>query len=308
MREDLPSWLEDEESSTPARRTGPRWWLLALAVLPWLVIVGLAVTSRIPGPGPVAQPPVDESSPAAGAQTDGAPASPPDEEVDEPGRRDMAASAAPPPATDRPEDEAAGDRLPTAGDPDRSHDRRLEAVALLVARAWLTDVGPHLAVDGVDPRRDRYLEQAIVEEVEVAGDHGVVTVAAVVLEREDEAYTEVRARRLAVPVALGDPPRPAGPPWWLDEVELTPVEPELAAERDPDLLLALGEAVSAAGAATGEVLEAGRTHDGWWRVTTAPGPNDPADTPVEVWVPPDDLPSARQADAPPGTDAGERER
>jgi hypothetical protein len=158
-------------------------------------------------------------------------------------------------------------------------------VALAVARAWLTDVGPRLELEGIAPRDDLYLEHGVVERIEVHGDHAVVGVLAVVLVREDERYSRVLARRIAVPVALGPPVRPAGAPWWLGEVDLTTVAPDpLVEEDDPEVLLELSEALATAGVLDGEVLGASRTGDGWW-LTRVGDPDTPQEQ-VAVWLRP----------------------
>lgn len=288
MREDVPPWTEeDEEPRGRVGRTRSRPWVLLLGVAPWLVVAGLGLTGLPHGDPPertvpATDPQTDAGVPTGGngaadhasGESTGEPDLPGDPGIEGSGPQDPPAVAGGGPGP-------AGPGTPAG----HGHDPRIVATALLVARAWLTDVGPRLEVSGIRPRADLYLEHATVEHVDVAGDHAVVTLSTVVLERQDDVYATARPRRLGVPLALGDPPRPAGEPWWLQDAELAPSEPQLVEEPDPDLLLALGEELGAAGAAAGDVLDAGRTVDGWWVVTAEPasGGEDP---PVRVWLPP----------------------
>jgi hypothetical protein len=298
VREELPTWVDDEPAE-PARATSSRPWVLALAVVPWLVIGGLVATG-LPRPG-ASQP----SDPGPGTVADdgdlgGAdvPAAVDDRVAERPDSVDVG-----PDVEEVAEPDMAGATRPGAVGPamegDVSSDPRIVATAMLVARAWLTDVGPRLELPGLRPRTDLYLEHSAVEAVDVFGEHAVVTLSTVVLERDDDVYTAATPRRVGVPVALGDPPRPAGEPWMLADIDLSPSEPEITEERDPDALLALGESLDA----VGDVLRAGRTADGWWVVTTGT-----EDDPVRVWLRPDGrLAEAWDPDTSPEPDAESQE-
>lgn len=303
MREELPSWAEEEDARAPAEPAVSRPWVLVLAVLPWLVVLGLVLTG-LPGEGPpepavpVAGPTAEPANPPVGDEpgaehTAGDPAAAPE------GPTDPDASVPARVGSGAERSDTPGPSVPATGAAAR--EPRAAATALLVARAWLTDVGPRLEVAGLRPRPDVYLEHTAVESVDVFGEHAVVTLSAVVLEREGDVYTAAEPRRLGVPVALGDPPRPAGDPWWLEDVDLSTSEPELVEERDPDTLLALGEALGELGAGAGDVHEAARTADGWWVVSTDPpsGPRRGGDEePVRVWVRPDVGPPAARTGGP----------
>ncbi len=297
MREDLPSWAEDDLDEPERRRTPGRPWLLVLAVVPWLVVLGIVLTGPSGPPAP-ASPEVGAGA-VAGGNGAGTPTTPtdghtsggtdpdppaPDREADPPVPdldADLHAHAAGPPAVTSPH-RAAADAGRT---PDHAGDPATVAVALLVARAWLTDVGPRLEFANIRPHEDTYLEHGTVESVQHVGGHAVVTISAIVLERDGDVYGHARARRLAVPISTGDPPRPAGEPWWLADTVLEPAEPELTGVDDPDVLLALGESVGSLVPEVDELVEAGRTPDGWWvvQLTTHERPEDP----VRVWLPPE---------------------
>lgn len=283
--EDLPPWAADE---APADRQPERSrrWLLGMAALPWLVVVGLVAAGTVPRSTPDAAGTAadatsgEEATPAAGASGSPQTTDPPDPETTPAVGPDDRGSWAEDPESEDP-DRATGTGEPDTGDTTGA----VPAVALAAARAWLTDVGPAIEIEGIEPHRDRYLEHAVVEQVDAHGDHAVVRLLAVVLVRDAERYTRVESRRLAVPVALGHPPRPAGAPWWLDEVELAVTAPEPLKEVDePEELLSLSEALAAAGLHEPELVGASRTSDGWWlaRLATDEAPGDPS----VVWLRP----------------------
>lgn len=265
MDEGLPAWGDAPgEESTPSRRSRP--WLLLLGVIPWLIVIGLVALHLI-GDG--------DRPPTPRASHDPQTMRPADAEPAETGPADPASNAAP---THAPEERTSTGQPPTSGDeprraeqaaghgpgPQHEAEAPLAAVALAVARSWLTDVGPRLEIEGLAPRPDRYLEHAVVERVERHGDHAVARVLAVVLHRDGDRYVEADARRLAVPLRATPTPQPAGPPWWLDEMELTVTPPASLSEvADPDELLALSEALHVAGL-DDELRAAERTPDGWW--------------------------------------------
>lgn len=301
MGEQLPPWVDDESTGDdpPARRTRP--WVLGLAVVPWLVVLGLVLSGGIPGgsashdpaggPEPHQRPSATGEQPTAGSATDGAgqaTSSPPSSPSSSP-----TPPVAPTPGDDGEPAVADDPREPQATVPEPGgrasvaavDDGPVGAIALAVARAWLTDVGPRLEVDGIEPHADLYLEHAAVERIERHGDHAVVSLATVVLGRDGEAYSRVASRRLAVPVALGADPRPAGAPWWLGEIELTATPPEPLVEVDDDqLLLSISESLTAAGISAGELLGAARTEDGWWLARIAAPDEETSPTPV--WLRP----------------------
>jgi hypothetical protein len=270
MSEGLPGWAEEVgDEERPRRATRP--WVLVLATVPWLVVLGLVLGGVVSG---------DRAAPAAPVAPDEPSTHPPAPTHDAPDMEPEDRPTSPPEHDTSEHDGSVATPIPAAAQVDP-----VGPVALAVARAWLTDVGPRLELEGIAPRDDLYLEHGVVEHIEVHGDHAVVGVLAVVLVREDERYTRVLARRIAVPVALGPPVRPAGAPWWLGEVDLTTVPPDpLVEEDDPEVLLELGEALATAGVLDGEVLGASRTGDGWW-LTRIGDPDTPQEQ-LAVWLRP----------------------
>lgn len=316
----LPPWAGDEpaaDEQPPGRRTRP--WVLGLAVVPWLVVLGLVLGGTVPGRPGSQQAPADGTAPStapgpsspqdSGARQE-APAEPGTTAEVEAGAGADAGAAAPSEAGGPPvADEAAGTSSPPGGT--RAGGGRdtgpVEAVALAVARAWLTDVGPRLEIEGIDPHEGLYLEHGVVERVDRHGDHAVASVLAVVLTREGDAYTGVDLRRLAVPVALGAPPRPAGAPWWLGGVEVAPSLPEPLTEvEDPGVLLSISEALAAAGIDGPELVSASRTDDGWWLAHLSG--DDGQARPAPVWLRPGPDGPVVAGPAPPPASEDRKER
>ncbi len=235
-------WFDDEDGL--ARGDGRRRirLLLAAATVPWLVVVLLVVrqAGEVPEPvGETAADPVaaDEPPQPAAVATDDA-----DEATD--------------PVEVLSLTEIRGDWRMGVGDGD------VAAVAVLVARAWLTGVDPILPINGFDPYPDGYAEHLVVEAIE-RPDAGaaIVTLTAIVLEPDANGLAAT-PRRLAVPLMLDDGVHPAGEPWWLPEPVLEPVTVELEPVSDPEEQLAAAEALTAAGYLDVELLTLGNA-DGW---------------------------------------------
>jgi hypothetical protein len=284
MTKDVPSWLGEEVDEAPSRPAPTRRWaLLSFAALPWLVVAGLLVSGALPG---------RTTEPTTGATTAvGEPASSADPAEHEPRREtppDPAAND-----TGRGEDAEEGpDRaepgagIPAAGTSADPLHREIAALATVVARAWLTDVGPRLHIEGVDARDDRYLEQATVETIDVRGEVAVATLLAVVLERDGDRYTDVSLRRLAVPVGLTPSgPRPTGPPWWLPDPDLQPRPPLLDVLDDPELGLATAERLTGAGYQDVEIERLSRHEDGWLVADVVARLSGDRDVRGPVWLP-----------------------
>lgn len=260
-----PPWAawEEPEPPPPARRTP---WLLVAGVVPWLVLAVVLAgrgTGAAPAPAASADPvagavpgdaPLDGSAPAGGVAT--APTTPPGRII------------------------ASGGR--TAPD-----EREATAAAVVVARAWLTGVGPALDLAGARPEPARYAEHLVVEAIDhPAPGAVVVTVLAVLLHAEGDRYDAAEVRRLAVPLWFdADGARPAGAPWALPAPTFPGAPPATEPVADPDVALLAADALDAAGYAVDEVVSIGRT-DGWPLVATvvarAPGRSQP-DTHV-VWL------------------------
>jgi hypothetical protein len=258
MTKPPPTWLGDEQDED--RPAGRRWVLVGLATLPWLVVVTLLLTGVTPGGG-AATSEVAHPVPASGEapqQADVTTDSPSDGGPEDPegGANVTADAGALSPTTPAGADgHAVG---PAMMDP------AVAALAKAVARAWLTDVGPRLQIEGIEPQADRYLEQAMVEAVDVHDGLAVATVLALVLERDGERYVDVALQRLAVPVRLTDAgPRPAGQPWWLPDADVRPHPPEPTPDDDPDLALAVTELLAEHDYDDVELTQLARHGGGW---------------------------------------------
>lgn len=271
-----PSWLLDDEAVDPAAaRPGHRGRLLLIAAtIPWLivlVIVGRAVVS----------PAAPASDVEAGVPTVGASA---------------ATAATAPQGT--PTSSGGPRRMPTAAYGGVAGPRAAvttadaAATAVVLARSWLTGVGPQLAdvpaPPAGAPRAASYAEHLAVEAVDLpAPGFAVVTVIAIVLDVVDQGYGGGRAVRLAVPLRLdGRGARPAGDPWQLPAPDLAPEPPAPQTTiDDPAVLADAGSALVGAGYRDVDVHSVQST-EGWpllVRATArAPGSDDA--TQHVVWL------------------------
>jgi hypothetical protein len=248
------AWLEDDDASGPTRSTRPRL-LVALATVPWLVVVlllvapGRYVDGASPGE-PTVHAPVAPPRPAPGGSAAAAGASNPDPVASTPDASPPGANA-PAGWREGPSGDADDDLLAFAELRGRwrveAGPEEAAALAVVIARAWLTGLDPQLAIDGIRTPPGGYAEHLVVESVEQpAREAAVVTLLAVLLDGDDGL--EAGVRRLAVPIAWErDGPRPAGPPWWLPGPALEPLVPERTAMEAPEDLLAALEALDAAG-------------------------------------------------------------
>lgn len=213
---------------------------MVAATLPWVVLL-LALA------WPRSEPPATETATPLTSPTEQQA-----QEVEQGDEHDQHASTSTaPPSADLPaaHDDRAGSR-DTRGQGAVDVDPAAGAVALAVSRAWLTDAGPDLALEGVEPDRRAYLEHALVRSVERVGqDLAVATVTAVLLDRDGDRYGEVRVRDLLVPLRLTDQgPRPAGAPWWAaTSVELAVARAPAEPIDDADATASVEEALRAAG-------------------------------------------------------------
>lgn len=282
MRDELPDWMDPpaEDAERPRRRLHR---LLALAAVPWVVVAVLvgwrgsgqpvAATDDLGAPPDATEPAGDA---AAGDTTAGdGPAG-----VAEAGD-DVAGG--PPPVTDPVEDGLVAETW-QVGWREYPGDGATVAVAAAVARAWLTGLDPLLAVEGISPDDgSSYAEHLTVEAIERPGPGAaVVTFSAVVLEGGEP--TTARLRRVAVPVDEHDhDPRPAGAPWELPGLELTPAPPVAADELGAEHWPAAEAALRAAGFVDAELRGLQRTTS--WpvlaavRTETPDGPRD-----AVVWL------------------------
>ncbi len=258
-----PRWdlYEDPEPSGEAR--GRRWALLVLAALPWFVIAAVLLRPAPAGEAPsdggrAAE--LDDGADADVASSTGA--------AERPGYPDAD------PRTETPEvapwdgsapDSEAGSADPrsaiTADEPLPEIDAiriggrvtpgtgEAGALAAVVARAWLGDVGAPLETRLGSAGTGAYVEHLVVEAVDFpAPGAAVVSVVAVLLDVADGAYTDARVVRVAVPVHLTrDGVRPAGVPWWLPAPDLRPRDGDWEVVDDPVVLADAGAALAAAG-------------------------------------------------------------
>ena len=270
-------------SAPGARRRTRRLGLLA--VLPWLVVAGLVGAGYLPSSVPT---PTEDPAPASVAPRP----------VDNPGSDN-------PPGSDDAGRATATEVLPPAAEDPFGlgpvaigtvrgawrlgpEDGDAAALAVAVARAWLTGIEPRSALVGISPVSDHtYVEHLAVEAVErPAPDAAVVTLLAVLLERRDEGEPHaVRISRLSVPIAfVDDRVRPAGSPWWVRPPDLRPVQLPREQVRDPDLQLAALDALLDAGFEDTELLALEST-PGWpWIATVTATAPDGSATEGEVWL------------------------
>lgn len=230
-----PAW----EAFDDAEPTGRGRRLMVLAAIPWVVVGVLVVrTWGVGGPDTGTAPGVAAPEPAA---------TPAEPSLDAP-------PAGPSPmATPRPDGAHDPAQVITAlrfGPRTASGPGDAAAVAAVVARAWLGAIGPEPDVDvGSAEGPPVYVEHLAVEAADVpTSEVAVVTLVAIVLDHGDEGYTDARAVRLAVPIALDDRgARPAGDPWWLAPPDLAARPPEWRTVDDPDALALAGAALESAG-------------------------------------------------------------
>lgn len=158
------------------------------------------------------------------------------------------------------------------------------AVEFAVVAAARTTLGTAGLVGAPDDTRDRWPLQAAVVAVEaVTTELGVATVHGLVIERTADGWASPRTLAVAVPLALGDPVRVAGPAWPLPAPPEPLADPTGTPVADPgpeliEALLVLGwevERVESVDLLDGGVLRV-RLHG------TAPGALGA--TSHEVWL------------------------
>jgi hypothetical protein len=283
-------WFDGPEQDADGdRRRAPRRWLLPLLAVPWLVVVALLVLPRgedtgtpappagaastvvPPGPveattdgnetDPIAAPPASSEPSPDPASSTGPPSEPPSTQ---PPTADELPALPGSPATVLQLEELRGRWRVGPGSEEAA------ALAIAIARGWLTGLGPRLALPGATPEPDTYAEHLVVEAVEQPSERtSVVTLLAVVLTEPEDQEMTVDVRRLAVPLATDQgAPRPAGAPWLLPGPTLTPAEVELSPVDDPGAVDAATTALAVAGLGDLEV-RALASAEGWPVVATA---------------------------------------
>lgn len=218
-----PAWLDVPDEEAPRRRR----WVLAAAVLPWVVLAALVVrapaserpattateTPASPDPEPTA--PLTTANPTVGPSDVAQPTARADvnwpQPVQLPGARSSLGLA------------------------------DVAAAAIPIVRAWLGAAQP-LAAEGIEQRAYGWLDHATVEAVDYPGmGAAVASVLAVVLPAQGDEWLDARLVRVAVPLRIrAGQVLPAGSPWLLpppilaaEPLELTPVE-------DDELVAAAG--------------------------------------------------------------------
>jgi hypothetical protein len=295
-------WLgstDDDTDGDAPRRARPV--LLALASVPWLVVIALLVLPGRMGSGDPAPGPAGAADPTEATQGDDRRSTAAETRADTPlagaeGERQDGGS-------DGVGDGNGTDTTGPAGDvqlPDEllalqgrevrggwrvaAGPEEAVALAVVAGRAWLTGVEPVLEL-GFDPQphpNGGYAEHLVVESVEQpAADALVVTLVAVVL---DVGGGSPEVRRLAVPLAAtSDGPRLAGSPWELPPPVLDQVTLPRETSTDPADLDAARMALASAGLTDLDLVALHRTA-GWpviAEVTTGA-----ADRTHEVWLRP----------------------
>ncbi len=266
-------WFEGPEREDQGPSPSRRRWLLPLIAVPWLVVAALLVLpGRMGSEAGLSEPATTAGpgEPAVGADTAGP--VPDDLSAHASTDADPAArSDAPPPTTDP--QVGAGPELPAVTlelEELRGRWRvgpgseEAAALAIVIARAWLTGLGPRLELEAASPDPTSYAEHLVVEAVEHPSPRTtVVTLLAVLLSDPEDADAAVEVRRLAVPLATGGgTPQPAGAPWSLPGPTLAQAEADLRPLDDPDAALAADTALAVAGLGELAVTEL-RTADGW---------------------------------------------
>lgn len=256
-------WFDGAEESDSSIRRRPRW-LPALVAVPWLVVVGLLVVPQLDrgvGAAGVAHDGTDalpDADPAPVEVRDDTPPDAPAPERTQPSH--ARPEAATTPATEVLEiREFRGQWRVAPGSEEAA------SLAVVVARAWLTGVGPPLLLPGIDPGAGAYAEHLVVEATErTSADTEVVTVLAVTLRDVDAPVPSVAVERLAVPIAWDeDGPRPAGAPWPLPGPRLDPVTPALVPlDDDPAAWDQVTLALAAAGLGTHQLEVLRQVPDG----------------------------------------------
>jgi hypothetical protein len=254
-------WFDGPEEPEGPPRRRPRWFAVLIAV-PWLVVVGLLVAPQLDRGVETAD--ATQVGSDALADTAETPAAVDDD-------REAPAPAADQPPLARPEEagttpsevlqirEFRGQWRVAPGSEEAA------SLAVVVARAWLTGIGPTLALPGIAPDEGAYAEHLVVEAAErTSADTEVVTVLAVTLREVDGSAPSVAVERLAVPIAWDqEGPRPAGAPWPLPGPRLEPVAPALLAlDDDPAAWDRVTSALAEAGLGTHRLEALRRVPDG----------------------------------------------
>ncbi|MFU8840446.1 MAG: hypothetical protein ACNA8R_06960 [Nitriliruptoraceae bacterium] len=275
-------WFDGpEEPDDPGRRR-PRWFPVLVAV-PWLVVVGLLVAPQLDrelGSDVLAheEPEVRVDADPAPAERDTDPPTTVPEVASVP-TPDVAAAPTTGPAAEVLEiREFRGQWRVAPGSEEAA------SLAIVVARAWLTGVGPTLPMPGITPDAGAYAEHLVVEAAErTSTDTEVVTVLAVLLRDVDGAAPSVAVERLAVPIVWEeDGPRPAGAPWPLPGPRLEPASPTLSPlHDDPTAWDEATSALAAAGLGTHRLQELRQAPDGPVVATIADGSDQ-----RDVWLRP----------------------
>ncbi|MEX0831988.1 MAG: hypothetical protein WD007_05255 [Nitriliruptoraceae bacterium] len=233
------------------RRPTPKPFVIAIAVLPWIVVALVVARSgdddrsaAISPSGPL------WATDAAADPANGAVDSPGDSHTDMHTTHVHPSDAWPPTST--------GPVAPTS-----AVHQAAGAAATAIARAWITGIDPQLGINGLEPAGDSwYVEHLAVEAIEAYdNDIAVIALIAIVIGGPPEALT-ADVRRVAVPMSVRGVPRPAGVPWWLPEPQWDVTPPVSHLVEDPDAQQRAVEALRHAGYTDVQLVELRRS-DGW---------------------------------------------
>jgi hypothetical protein len=280
VTDDAPRWFDDDAEPPARSRRLPT--LLVAAVVPWVV---LAVVLLRADPAPPGSDPTlhdhdtdhDSEDPDHDSEDPDDDSGDPDDLEHGPGSE--ASSTLP--------QELHDDGSVPLEHPTRVAHGVAEALAVAITRAWLSDAGPDLDVEGVEVDRSGYLEHVAVERIVLEGDSlAVATVTVVLLDRDGDRYAGASVRRAAVPLRVtATTVHPAGQPWWLPSaLDLRPQPPETATVDDEAVTAAVREALDAAGYREPEVDDLAVTDGGTLVASVTASVPDGGSVRSSVWL------------------------
>lgn len=256
-----PPWIDDEPTSAP-RDPRRRSWLLAAAVAPWFLVLGVLVASGADDRG--SRTATDLS--AGDAQGDG------DGGLTPPGSTTAAGDAVgPPPSTVSGETGAGGgDHAPPTHRPDLVPDTNIEVRHVPRGQPTLRDAGSLAEVVAHVWFADHEVLHVVTEAVEDASRDTLAATVLVIMRGSDGP----EVHRLVVPLAsTPGGTAPTGTPYVLPSAQIRPVAGDLEPLDDPALTGMAHEALRAAGyhdVTIGEVS----TAPGWPYAVDVFGPDD----------------------------------
>jgi len=265
-------WFEGPERGDEEPAPGRRRWLLPLIAVPWLVVAALLVLPGRGGPGAEGPSPTTAAPEQVPDLADRSGAGAEERLLHEHADREPVTTTAEPPPTTGDGGGSAPELPAVTLELEELRGRwrvgpgseEAAALAVVIARAWLTGLGPRLELEGAAPDPGSYAEHLVVEAVEHPSPRTTaVTLVAVLLSDPEDADAAVEVRRVVVPLATdGGSPRPAGAPWLLPGPALAQAEVDLQPLDDPAAGTAADTALAVAGLGELAVTDL-RTADGW---------------------------------------------